>query len=685
LRFETVAPGSELLEEVFALGEAEKAFLGWLTPAAWLDYAKRGRLLAAVQDGPDGVAHLAGYIAFRTTRDQITLAHLVVAPPFRGRGVARALLDDLTARYPRVRGIRAKCRSDYPANTMWPQLNFVPLGEVRGRGDGEHVLTLWWRDHGHAHLMSWDGAPADEIPVVIDANIFIALHGDDSSAEAADTRRTMELLSDRVQLLITPEVFTEINRNQDRRECIRLRAIAHTYPALSTNAVRVEELADALRAHLKLRATSQQDASDIKHVAYAAAAGISIFATKDEPALRKLGAGASEVLAVDMVTPADLFGIVDERESSPAYWPAAVLGTGYSVAESGLQDGKDMDAFLDTAGGEKARAFKRELRRLVSQRPHSTRVVFRDPSGIAVGLVGAQPALGVLEVSLFRLRDSSMRSTLAAQFVAHLRVIAREFAVAVIKVTDPHVTPFLKDALHRDAFFDSEGLPVGLTMNTVTKTAETAAAMERTGTPLTSADRLALEPLFGEAREYVRNPTASAALALERAARPLRIVDAPTTNWLVPIRPTFSTALFGYPDELFLRDDALGMSLEHVYYRGGKSGEAAPARVLWRVSGPHHGEVIGLSELLEVVDGPWKEVFKVNRRLGTYTHTQVRDVAKGRQVRALRVTNTSLFHSPVTFKQLMRLADHAGQRLVFRGPARLSAEMFEAIVAEGSK
>jgi predicted transcriptional regulator len=155
--------------------------------------------------------------------------------------------------------------------------------------------------------------------------------------------------------------------------------------------------------------------------------------------------------------------------------------------------------------------------------------------------------------------------------------------------------------------------------------------------------------------------------------------------WLIPIQPKYSAALFGFPQELelFARPDELGISVEQVYYRGGRSGETAPARVLWYVSGPSQGLVMGRSELIEVVDAPWDVAYRRFRRLGVYTRADVQRTSDSRGlVRALRVINTEAFDRPLPLSRLQRFAADVGHGLQLQSPSRIGPDLFERIMKE---
>ena len=234
MRLEAPAPGSTLFDAAKALGDSETRSLGLLPHAAWDDYGRAGHILVAVQD-----EELLGYAAYRIPRNEVRLAHLVVKPEARGSGVARALIAEISSRHGARRGIGLRCRRDWEANRAWPALGFVSIGEREGRGSQRLPLTEWWLDFGHPDLLSW--APGDSIvTAAIDANVFIDLHTTTSSAEAIRTRQVIESLADRVDLVVTPELFNELNRQSDSTERTRLIGVAQTYPVVRAPAADVD-------------------------------------------------------------------------------------------------------------------------------------------------------------------------------------------------------------------------------------------------------------------------------------------------------------------------------------------------------------------------------------------------------------------------------------------------------------
>src|SRR4051795_8987651 len=87
--------GSDDFDRVLELHRTEKRWLGFLPDAGFKDRAAAGTLLAAQQNG-----RVVGYVLYDLPGDWVKVVHLCVDPAARGSGLARAMIDALSARNP---------------------------------------------------------------------------------------------------------------------------------------------------------------------------------------------------------------------------------------------------------------------------------------------------------------------------------------------------------------------------------------------------------------------------------------------------------------------------------------------------------------------------------------------------------------------------------------------------------
>lgn len=679
ITFVAPPPGTKFLTEARELGDSQAQTLGLLPYAAWDEYAAQGRILCALETATStsvhsSPPHLLGYAAFRTPRGTIALTHLAVSPAARRRGVARQLVNELRRRYPHCRGISARCRRDYAATDVWPRMGFVAQGDRKGRSVDGHLLTDWWLDFGHPDLLTWQGGTETTTPIVIDTNIFLALHGKDDSDQI---NQVMAAVADRVQILVTPELRNELNRNPNDKERQRLIQIAQGYPQLPVSASSADEKEAVLVERLGHRPSSAQDQSDARHIAYAIAAGIEVVVTQDRNAKSRLGDAASD-FGVTITNPYELVVRLDEREDQPSYSPQALKSTGYSLTEAG-SDNSDLGDFINTAHGERRSDYEAACNQLAAHRPQSHRLLLRDPAGRPIGLIGTTSTPGTLTVSLLRIRNCTLQSSVAAQLVGHLRTLASNSGAGAIIVKDDALDSSLYEALLEDGYHAFPGGLIAITIRAAVTSEELRERWSRliSGLPAHQAGALHFVD------SVVRQPhTRSIAYQLEHQLRPLRLLDSNLDTWILSIKPAFATDLFGYPPQLFVRQSDLGIQREHVYFRGGKSGESCPGRVLWYATEPHK-EIFAVSSLVEVCDLPPHVAHRRYRRLGVYDLRLLRDTAKATgTVRALRVTDTEILDAPIPLSLLREMEHKTGRTLQLVSANKIDATWFSSLMGE---
>lgn len=666
---------SQSLSEIIALADHHRRTLGFLPPAAFFQASSNGTLLAAVSSD-----EVAGYALYSLPRQVVRLTQLCVSERKRGSGIARMLIEAISERHSDRLAVVLKCRKDYPVNGIWPHLGFACQGEVPGRSRKRLPLALWRRDHGHPDLFSTVES-LGLLRVALDVNVFLDLEMGARRQGATESLALAEdWLADQVDLVVTAELRRELMRLDSERERSRQVTAAGRYRSLSADAAAVEAVAQRIISHVARTqqidlATDRADVSDVRHVAEAFLAGVTVMATRDDRLLR-WSAAAADACGVRVMRPADVVLHVDELARAQAYRPVELEETRYrlSPVRSGAED--ILAAFLNEVGGERKPQYLATVRQLLAEGRRWDRILLLSPAGepVAFYVIGARD--GELEVPLFRIKSPRLERTIARQLLFLIRDCARREGQQIIKITDPHLTSYSEMTIRDDGFLRHDGTWTGLVISACADSKAVDAVMSRVAQSVgltMPALRPSLSPVI--------------AAELERTLWPAKITDSDLPSYLVPIRHVWSADLFGVPRTLLPRPDNLGLSREHVYYRSPRPRvEQAPARLVWYVSGSSPNglaAVIGCSRLEEVVRDTPAALYSTYRHLGVWSREQITRAAHNGQALALRFTDTEIFPHQIPLRRLYQLAAQDGQKLSLRSSQKISARLFAAIYQEG--
>ncbi|MGW8975644.1 GNAT family N-acetyltransferase [Streptomyces platensis] len=671
---------SELLRAVIALGDRYTKFLGLLTPPAYRKHADDGGLLVAVED-----EEVVGYALFGLPKRNlhVRLAHLCVAEEYRGKGVARLLVEAIRYRHTHRLGIRAKCRRDYGLGAMWTGLGFIPKGESLGRGQDKETLDTWWLDLGHEDLFT--EAQSDALLVaVVDHSVFAGLRGV-GEERAIKEAQALEAgwLADLVEFAFTPQLLHDVHQIEGREERQHQRAglagLRSLSPPTTVVSTRYEELVAAVRKELPDVPVEDQLRGRLRYVAETSCAGLQVLVTRD-PELGRLADVAWDVARVKVASPAAVTMHVDELRQAQLYRPADLMGTAFSAEEVAPGGEGELVAFFDQAGGDSGPAFAERLKGLSHDGVLWRRELLRDGAGRPVALYVWALDGRTLNVPVLRTATHPLEGTLARQLLFLLKRLGRERSAQAIHISDPYVSAAVLDAAGADGFTEDEG---GFTALLVDVCGPAAVVSEAAGEIAGRMGRTA--PRLG--------PGASAEIAsvAERVLWPAKLIDTALPSFIAPVKPRWSTELFNVPAMLVPRDDVLGISREHVYYRSsGHRKESVPARILWYVSdgvSRQQGKMaIGCSRLDEVlIDAP-DTLFSRFEHLGVYGRAEVRAAADtSGKVMALRFSDTEIFPVQVTHGRLIALAKGLGLRLSLMSLSKISNALFQAVYEEGHR
>jgi hypothetical protein len=172
------------------------------------------------------------------------------------------------------------------------------------------------------------------------------------------------------------------------------------------------------------------------------------------------------------------------------------------------------------------------------------------------------------------------------------------------------------------------------------------------------------------------------------------VLNSGVPSFLIPIRHGFATELFDASlaeGQLFARRWDLGLRRELVYYRSPKAtprGFAAPARILWYVSGSQPGSryIRAVSQLTEVAVGDHRQLFNRFKAYGVFDYAAVAGAAdtSGR-VMALRFSQARMLPRPVSLEDYRELVtgDRFSPRVALQSPQPVDEQVFVSVLEIG--
>jgi GNAT superfamily N-acetyltransferase len=666
----------ELIEEAIALGDQNSKTLGCLPHEVYRQAAVNGTLIAVTADG-----EVIAYALYSLPRNSIRLKQLCVSAKFRKEGFARLLVETISERHGDRAGISLLCRSDYPENKMWPHLGFKPKGTKPGRGRERMELTAWRLDHGHPDLFSTSDSYGP-LRVMMDLNVFADIESTYKRIESQESGALADItLADQIELVISSELHNEIRRNSDGDEREHQLRATRKYLTVRNDTRAIDRTAERFTALAAAAggpdlSTDLGDISDVRHLAEAYLAGITVLVTRDENFIEWSASTINET-EVRVMRPSDVILHVDELARAQEYQPAQLEQTHYTFVRVPSRAEADLLPFLRTEQSEKKSEYLAMMRRLLAQGRHVEPMLLRDPHNNPIALFIARVDENELIVPLLRINYKRLEDTVIRQLLFYVRKKAVANKISIIRITDPYLGNSTVQAMREDGFIHHDLSWIGFAVPVCGSAVEVNTQLSQSAA------------LVGLNLQSLR-PGLSAPIAadLERRLWPAKITDSELPSFLIPIKPVWSTDLFGFPAGLMLRPDTLGISREHVYYRSPRPHrEKAPARLLWYGSGA--GErggvtaVIACSRLEEVVIATPADLHRRFRHLGVWKQEHVSTAARDGFARALRFADTEMFPTPVPLRRLRELVLRNQKNLTLQSPEKITPELFAAIYQEG--
>jgi predicted nucleic acid-binding protein/ribosomal protein S18 acetylase RimI-like enzyme len=673
---------SPKLNSVIKLHGKDSQRLGQFPKGAFEEYAQKGQIL--ICESVEGA--VLGYLLYRVSRQRAMIAHLCVDQAHRGIGAANQLIADLKIATKSLTGIGLRCRQDNHAKTLWPKAGFTAMNRKPGRGKDGHELTFWWFDHNHPDLLSPNNKEERRSRVVIDANVFFDLQGiAGRKGEEAQVLQA-DWVQGAIELCLTKEIHNEIDRSPDRRAAARSRAQVTKYSVLTVDDQIFQDICKKLKP-LFPQTNHSRDGSDLRQVAYAAAAGISFFVTRDEALVERCDALYADY-GLHVLPPGELIRRLDSLEREEDYRPARVHGTRLTTREIVSEDVDEaVKAFANCAV-----ETQKELRRhivnwLGKPRAAQTKLVMdQEQKPVLLSLVHREKPK-TLTADLLRTARHPLAGTLLRNFLKSTLDTATREKRLLVAISDASINNETRSALHEFAFRREGDFWFKVAARSVGDFDALKTLVSDAGDG--SGTRFTVD-LHAEILSAQSKPIRESVALLESVLWPAKLLTEVLPTFIVPIRGEWAQHFFDEDlgsELLFgLRDD-LHLGVEGVYYCSpNHTYLSAPARILWYVSQGRTKSgsmcIKACSRLDAIEVGDAEEVYRRNRRLGVFARRDILASIKGKSDRrrmALRFSMTERFDKAITVAALKRF----GLKPPFMSPRRITAEQFASIYSMG--
>jgi len=683
----TVKPDSSLVKEIITLGDANTATLGFLPVAAFKQYAEQGGMLAAVNESDA----LLGYLLYRTPqrKNHATVAHLCVAPEYRGQGIAHKLFAELQSITRLLHGIDLHCRQDFnEASQLWQKLGFSPINEKAGRGKQPTVLIQWWYQHPHQSLFDLIPPTQQKIRVAIDANIFFGMADIKGSDEVKAL--SADWLTPLVSYVTTPELKPEINRNTKPNIRENYERKMKAFEELTAPPNRFYQVETELRAKYINRITDNAR-SDLAHLAWAIAASDVDFLVTCDKDLLGIAFDIYEKYQLRIFRPVDLVLHLHELEQIEEYKQVRLAGTQLVIRSVKTQEDTQLADVFQYTDSETQAEFLTHLRRFLSN-PIETPCYVVEEKGTPVLLFCYQRTLTDLIIPLIRINIKAAPILLVRYFLFRFITLAASERKFFTCISEANLHEMIKQALQEDIFQHVDGIWIKPNLLVALPATQAAATFDEALIVHTH-----LRPYYNVHLQVLHQPhlltNAKMISEVERAFHPAMITDAQITCVLIPIKQTWMSMWF---DEelanatLFGADENRAFNREGVYYSSANRKFITPGRLLWYVTKNGHSASNGIracARLDEVDTGSASELFQRYKHLGIYEWPELMQLAKNdpdAKLTAFRFSDPQRFKHPVLLSQLTQICKEVtGNEPPIYSPSSVPPEVFMKVYKIG--
>jgi ribosomal protein S18 acetylase RimI-like enzyme len=701
------------VESARAAADEEPSALGFLPYAAYSEAAELERLLIAVVE-KDGTRSYAGHLLFGFVFPCARIFQTYVRPDFRFHGVGRKLVEALISRAEKSHflSIKASVADDLEANKFWELMNFELVRTRQGKA--ERRINVRVRELATPNLLDFMRAPSKSDPAdlrfldrlsgpapiyAIDLNVLFDVTKQRPRAkEAGQVIRAG--FSNLVRLSVTEEFIHELERTSVPLPSDPILELAANLPVLlAPPAAQIQRITSALGPIIfhdkwQLNILSEQDRSDLIHLATAIHHKVAGFITSEKAILR----ARSQLLtnfSLDVVGVTEFAGMVEPAEAGePSALQVTSGGATISTREIEQREDPAVELLLrtiqvphqlavDVLHAEPGTAKRRTLV-LCDQQPVALGC-WEVPSVVRPQVQAdlfADEDHGAVEASVDFLLDSICReSMLRTPALIHLRMPPGQIAAVRIALT--HGFRPKMEAYHRSGF---QKLAIGRAIEPATWS-DVATQVKRIsglGLPETM-------PNYGNTRQIIEiaSPTDGTIsiplISLETLFSPVLFLLPGRHGAIVPIRRRFvGDLLGGNPQLSFLRPPEARLLHERVYFSSPKNESvlADGTPILFYESGREGGRacIIAAARVLRTERIAKNAIMPKHSRRGVLGTGNLQRLTRTPTLAATTFDNLFLFPHPVPLERLRQIGCFN-----FITARQVQSEKLIQIVREGTR
>ncbi|HBG25597.1 MAG: hypothetical protein A2Y10_04900 [Planctomycetes bacterium GWF2_41_51] len=676
------------LNQVQDLWKKDASRLGFFPKGAFEEHKNKKLIIIAV----DETDICCGYLLYRITKNKTAITHLCVDANKRGRGVAKQLVDFLIQHTKHTAGIALKCREDYFNSHFWEKFGFSYLTQTSGRGKGSKKLITWWRGNGKPDLFSSTAQKLkqEKISAVIDANIVYEFVKEENENNAPTFRLKRLWIDDNVELFITPELYNEIHRKKDDTIQTKNRAQAQSFYQADCSALDFDRINSELNL-LFPEKQSDQDKSDLKHMAWAIGFGAEYFVTNDEKLISSSFETLKHKYNLTILRPAQFIIKIDELCGIGNYEPSRFIGTPIQLSLAKADEIENLITIFQNPSLERKNQFRHTIHSVLNPLQYTLHVITEDNNPI--GLIAKsvpQEQNPEIEIPILRVVENIKGFTLARQIIRDCIKFSIDSKKYITRISDQNINKVIKEIIFAFGFFECLNGHVKINLPYILNSAQVADKI------LAQSDNIeveyeGLEDWANLIKDKNNIKSYDFVASVEHYHFPLKLEDGYMPCYTVPIQSKWAQELFEHRIALlFGRKTELALNDTMIYYRSAHGPKITfPARLLWYVSGDESGfsqNVRACSLLEEVQVGKPKDLFRKHQRFGIYQWENVLEKAKGdinNDIMVLKFTNTELLKKPIKLKRLNNIFLEMSQKYQIQQPQPIRNDVFLKIYSEG--